>query len=86
MSEPQVMAVASDALFGVWMPIETAPKDGTEILGKFQNSHAVVRWQNGGFELSAFDAGAGWEPDEWMSIPPPNPTVDPRPTGKGEKQ
>lgn len=58
----------------VWQPIETAPKDGTEILGlKIHGDEAryyLLSWQKygGGFEDSE---GFGSESTHWMPLPEP---------------
>lgn len=67
-----------------WQPIETAPKDGTEILActeGFPESHRIVHWYS--------DAGCWWDhdglfdyPDDpwlthWMPLPEPPPLPEP---------
>jgi multidrug efflux pump subunit AcrA (membrane-fusion protein) len=53
-----------------WQPMETAPKDGTDILATDGNACAVVRWLGDGFYGDANDdAISGLT--RWMSLPPP---------------
>lgn len=88
MSEPQVKAVASDALFGVWMPIETAPKDKRPVLlfgvlpevwGYTEELHVITVGGWNGERWNA-EANNGRQvghliPTHWMPLPdPPNPT------------
>jgi hypothetical protein len=65
-----------------WRPIETAPKDGTQILGLWvsyldgqlmQPSYGVV-WNEGGSWLEAYDEVS--QPTHWMPLPEP-PQVQP---------
>lgn len=64
-----------------WQPIETAPKDGREILAFAQGSHglndtffAVAQWANGDPDMWT---GSGWfwpfaiRPTHWMPLPAP---------------
>jgi hypothetical protein len=56
----------------MWQPIETAPKDGTSILGYYLNEMAVIRWQKGWNEWHyAQPRGSNWWPTHWMPLPPP---------------
>lgn len=71
--------VASDALFGVWMPIETAPKDGRHILLYRPDIQFVGYYggPNSGWRINAPDLPAVWPlPTHWMpEPPPPNPQI-----------
>ena len=59
-----------------WRQIETAPKDGTPILGgwRWDDHREIVRWElQGGWRG---DASGFWNPDEWPThwtplLPPP---------------
>lgn len=59
-----------------WQPMETAPKDGTEIIG-FRDGAMVLIWycgpahSAGKFEWSYSDAPAYFEPTHWMPLPSP---------------
>jgi hypothetical protein len=66
----------------MWQPIETAPKDGTPILGYSPNARgmavsmppiAVVEWVDlgeGRFGISHDDgAGSDFRPTHWMPLP-----------------
>jgi len=64
-----------------WRPIETAPKDGTEVLvycsGFYVSSFTSGSWYDPG--APEFDIlGTGLEPTHWMPLPappePPSPT------------
>ena len=60
-----------------WQPIETAPKEGREILGAFVGNgwiaYSVVRWhkhRNG--QTGNFKHMSGvWNPTHWMPLPEP---------------
>jgi len=60
-----------------WLPIETAPRDGTHILlvGDEDNpSTVVIGWQHAEDEVTpkCFDCSYGnWWPTHWMPLPPP---------------
>ena len=63
-----------------WQPIETAPKDGTDILVMTGETMHVVRWINihGDFDYWAVDDNKhgpftlrGKAPTHWMSLPDP---------------
>ena len=63
-----------------WQPIETAPKDGTDILVMTGETMHVVRWINihGDFDYWAVDDNKhgpftlrGKAPTHWMSLPEP---------------
>jgi len=63
-----------------WQPIETAPKDGTQILAFAAGMHGrvdfygVAQWAE---SQAAFNSVAGWfwpfaiRPTHWMSLPEP---------------
>lgn len=73
-----------------WQPIETAPKDGTQILGFCADAAAgrefwVVLWvedeeyPDGGFWLDASKQDSmtvDAEPTHWVPLPAPPPTED----------
>jgi hypothetical protein len=60
-----------------WQPIETAPKDGTAILGYWghnptndPSAYAVTKWY-GGFWVSVDDDDDEYAaPTHWMPLPP----------------
>lgn len=54
-----------------WQPIETAPKDGTEILGldaRFKAVYWIVKWDG-----KCFDDAENFAPQisHWMPLPEP---------------
>lgn len=51
-----------------WRPIETAPKDGTEILASECGAIDVVKWWKGGFREAN---NLRMHPDVWMPLPEP---------------
>lgn len=58
-----------------WQPIETAPKDGVEIIGKCANGDVHIayghHYANGSkFEWAQFDGENAYKLVEWMPIPP----------------
>lgn len=68
----------SEYTFGTWYPIETAPKDGTHVLGYERGSAIREMW----FEVCGIDYGQYWtddidsEPDPWCWMPlPPPPSI-----------
>lgn len=70
----------ADAGLIEWQPIETAPKDGTDILVMTGETMHVVRWINihGDFDYWAVDDNKhgpftlrGKAPTHWMSLPEP---------------
>lgn len=65
-----------------WQPIETAPKDGTPILGFsdgvmttvfWENNSSPRRWTEGGWKLCVgfhYDSDDGeWWPEYWQPLP-----------------
>lgn len=53
-----------------WLPIEFAPRDGTEILAVVIDAIDVVAWDGDGFyEASHIQM----HPDYWMPLPKPPP-------------
>lgn len=57
-----------------WQPIDTAPKDGSEVLVRGRGKVAVVNWLLGGWSLThtggwAEDADLSFDPTEWHPIP-----------------
>lgn len=75
-----------EGMVGGWMPIETAPKDGTEILGYTEEVGALVLyWDSMTGEMDHWSDGMSvsfWKPSHWMPVPLP-PTT-PAGSGKGE--
>ena len=70
----------NDAELSEWQPIETAPKDGTDILVMTGETMHVVRWINihGDFDYWAVDDNKhgpftlrGKAPTHWMPLPEP---------------
>jgi hypothetical protein len=63
-----------------WQPIETAPRDGTEILTIRSNGYiAKGRWYDNPFgrqdTVIENESGKWWSVTHWMPLPPP-PTVN----------
>ena len=59
-----------------WKPIETAPKDGTPILGVADREITTIFWCEDYWSLcvsGAFAEDGEWTPTHWMPLPvPPN--------------
>ena len=59
-----------------WQPIETAPKDGTPVLGYRDGDMATVEWRAtwGEWVLAvpgAYAEDDDWKPSHWMPLPNP---------------
>jgi hypothetical protein len=64
-----------------WQPIESAPKDGTAILGAAKDrevwAQTTVRWENDGdgywglVEIGANAEDSEWWPTHWLPLPEP---------------
>ena len=57
-----------------WMPIESAPKDGRDILGYADGGMTVVRWCWYYWSLAESGMGAEdgeWWPKYWQPLPEP---------------
>lgn len=55
----------------VWQPIETAPRDGTIIMGGWNFggwSYCIMRWNGCGW-TKRFDATPCYDPTHWMPLP-----------------
>lgn len=68
-------------LEAMWQPIETAPKDGTNIIANvpgFGMGKMVLFWMDSRWRESAQMLGLKVEPTHWMPLPqPPRTTGDP---------
>jgi hypothetical protein len=55
-----------------WQPIETAPKDGSDILA-WWNGHAVISWnaRQQSWESDDGMVAAKTHPTHWMPLPEP---------------
>jgi hypothetical protein len=65
-------------VIGVWRPIETAPKDGAEILGYSHIDHEfqVVSWDGQNWSFACFHSGIRTNrtnliATHWMPLPEP---------------
>ncbi len=70
-----------------WQPIETAPKDGTQILGFADGRMAVVQWWEDFRYWSLVVCGAyaddgEWWPTHWQPLPEPPASPTPDTTGE----
>jgi hypothetical protein len=70
------MSETKEALRPDWQPIETAPKDGTEVLcfvGGIGMGPMVLYWMHGYWREKANSLGLKRPPTHWMPLPaPPN--------------
>lgn len=61
-----------------WQPIETAPKDGSPILGYAKKEYTTIEWSIGGYWtlcICGEHASDGeWWPTHWMPLPQPPKT------------
>jgi hypothetical protein len=68
---------ASIAQLGGWQPIETAPRDGTPILGVSGSTMTTVEWDGdiGGYwsliVCGSYAEDGEWWPTHWMPLPNP---------------
>lgn len=62
-----------EGMVGGWLPIETAPKNGTEILGYTEEVGALVLyWDSMTGEMDHWSDGMSvrfWKPTHWMPLP-----------------
>ena len=62
-----------EGMVGGWLPIETAPKNGTEILGYTEEVGALVLyWDSMTGEMDHWSDGMSvsfWKPTHWMHLP-----------------
>jgi len=93
-ADTRCMAEAADAIAKLeaertWQPIETAPKDGTDILGIIMGCHPktgrpfipeVIAWERDGWWNCMWECSecyadrAPYEPTHWVPLPPiPSP-------------
>ena len=60
-----------------WQPIETAPRDGTQILGWDGDERRIVWWCEGGRwisdKLQEYHPGEREDPTHWQPLPSPPP-------------
>lgn len=57
-----------------WQPIDTAPKDGTSILGYDDHDMNIVYWSFSGWNLvcaGSYAEYTDWDPTHWMALPDP---------------
>jgi hypothetical protein len=71
-----------EALTMEWQPIETAPKDGTPVLGYRDGDMATVEWRASWGEWvlvvpRAYAEDDEWKPSHWMPLPDPPPEPSP---------
>jgi hypothetical protein len=56
---------------GGWQPIETAPKDGTRIIGSHREWVEVLEASNGAWFQFDLDCFTTYHPTHWMPLPEP---------------
>lgn len=56
---------------GEWQDIETAPKDGTDILGFDEDGRVVVWWDRNAWIRRGDDYDIVTHPTHWQPLPPP---------------
>lgn len=72
----------TDHATAMWQPIETAPKDGTPVLGWDGDCMTTVQWwwpsigtpADGYWDLvcaGMYASDGEWAPTHWMPLPPP---------------
>lgn len=59
-----------------WQPIETAPKDKTQFIGRYVTGyHCDLWWYGDDYKPHRMDEiDIGSEPTHWMPLPPPPST------------
>lgn len=74
MAENHFRAALSHPSTGQWMPIESAPKDGTPILVRRDSTVAAVYWWPCVWMGTTHNGMKA--PTHWMPLPPPPPQGD----------
>lgn len=73
--------------FGTWYPIESAPKNGCEILACAGHSRRICYWRETFLDRDGLETSfRGWQPENWslcsfqathwMPLPPPPQNED----------
>jgi Lar family restriction alleviation protein len=80
-AEASAAAIAAWNQRSAWQPIETAPRDGTQILGWDGDARQIVWWCEGGRwisdKLQEYHLGEREDPTHWQPLPSPPTTLTP---------